>query len=294
MALGQAGRTRRAASRGLRSITSPAGLRGCGTEVAWIAAHAALYPLGFRAERRAADDDRHRVADLSPRRRGLLTHDLDAAGTPILLVHGMGDNRSVFTVLRRSLRRCGFGQVRTLNYSVFTSDVRTAADSLGRAVDAACAQTGYERVHVVAHSLGGVVARYYVQRLGGDDRVHTLVTLGSPHGGTRSARLLPLRLCRQLTPGSELLAELAAPAPGCRTRFVAVWSDLDQVIYPKRHARIDHPDLDARNVLLRGIGHTSLPADGRVARVVTRELVHLDQDGATVPAPEPQARTAPD
>ena len=285
--------TTRAASRGVRSVTSLAGLRGCGTEIAWLAAHALLYPLGFGTGRPPTDLDPHRIDHLTPRQRGLVLHDL--AATPILLVHGLGDNRSAFTLLRRSLRRRGFGRIRTVNYSVFTSDVRTAADALGRAVQDLCQQTGYERVHVVAHSLGGVIARYYVQRRGGDARVHTLVTLGAPHGGTRSAQLVPLPLCRQLRPGSTLLAELDGPAPGCRTRFVAVWSDLDQLIYPKRHGRLVHPDLDSHNVLVRGIGHTSLPADGRVARVVARALTHLDQDGSARRRPDRvDARPWPD
>jgi palmitoyl protein thioesterase len=277
------GETGRAASRGLRRLTSPVGLRGVGTELAWVAAHAALYPLGFRPERRDGDGQPRRIDDLSPQHRGLLAHDAAAAATPVLLVHGMVDNRSIFTLLRRWLRRCGFGQVRTVNYSVFTSDVRVAAAELGRAVEQVCAETGYERVHMVAHSLGGVVARYYVQRQGGDARVHTLVTLGAPHGGTVAAqvaaRVLPLRLCRQLRPGSDVIAELAEPAPGCLTRFLAVWSDLDQLIYPKSSARIEHPDLVADNVLVPGVGHMSLPAAAQVARTVSRALAHLDPDG---------------
>ena len=282
MAVGVGG-TGRAASRGLRRLTSPAGLRGVGTELAWVAAHAALYPLGFRPERRDGGAEPRQIDDLSPQHRGLRAHDAAAAATPVLLVHGMVDNRSIFTLMCRSLRRCGFGQVRTVNYSVFTSDVRVAAAGLGRTVEQVCADTGYERVHLVAHSLGGVVARYYVQRLAGDARVHTLVTLGAPHGGTLAAqvaaRVLPLRLCRQLRPGSDLIAELAEPAPGCRTRFLAVWSDLDQLIYPKTNARIEHPDLVADNVLVPGLGHMSLPAAAQVARTVSRALAHLDPDG---------------
>ena len=180
-AIERAGRAGAAAGRGLRSLASPAGLRGCGTELAWIAAHAALYPLGVLAEKTGQDTGAHRLDRLSPLHRGLLIADVEAAGTPILLVHGLADNRSVFTVLRRSLRRRGFGRVHTVNYSPLTRDVRAAARSLGRAVESLCEQTGYERVHVIAHSLGGVIARYYVQRLGGDARVHTLVTLGAPH-----------------------------------------------------------------------------------------------------------------
>jgi pimeloyl-ACP methyl ester carboxylesterase len=219
-----------------------------------------------------------------PASRGLLLGDVVAAGTPILLVHGLVDNRSVFTLLRRALRRRGFGQVLALNYSPFTSDVRSAAGRLAELVERTCEATGHERVHVVGHSLGGVVARYYVQRMGGDARVHTLCTLGSPHAGTTAAHLLPSALLRQLRPGSELLQELAAPAPGCRTRFVAFWSDLDQLIVPKRSARIDHPDLAARNVLLRAVGHMSLPIDGRVVHQIATLLAHLDEDGTTLSA----------
>jgi pimeloyl-ACP methyl ester carboxylesterase len=197
-------------------------------------------------------------------------------------VHGLVDNRSIFTLLRRALRRRGFGRVLTLNYSPFTQDVRSAAARLARLVETTCEETGYERVHVVGHSLGGVIARYYVQRMGGDARVHTLCTLGSPHAGTSAARLLPQRLVRQLRPDSPLMAELAEPVEQCRTRFVAFWSDLDQMIVPKRSARIDHPDLTVRNVLLRGVGHMSLPIDGRVVHEIATLLAHLDEDGATL------------
>jgi acetyl-CoA carboxylase carboxyl transferase subunit beta len=152
---------------------------------------------------------------------------------------------------------------------------------LERLVERTCAETGYERVHVVGHSLGGLVARYYVQRMGGDSRVHTLVTLGSPHSGTNAAYLLPQRLVRQLRPGSELMQELAAPAAGCRTRFVAYWSDLDQLIVPKRSATLVHADLQVRNVLLRGVGHMSLPICGRVVHEIGTLLAHLDEDGST-------------
>jgi pimeloyl-ACP methyl ester carboxylesterase len=270
---------------GSRVLLSPTGLKGAGTEAVWVAAHALLYPLGMLSERARPDRresaERFTLADLPASSRGLLLTDVVAAGTPILLVHGLADNRSIFTLLRRTLRRRGFGRVLTVNYSPFTQDVRTAADALGKLVEKTCAATGYERVHVVGHSLGGVVARYYVQRMGGDQRVHTLVTLGTPHAGTLTAHLWPSRVARQLRPGSALLQELASPAPGLRTRFVAFWSDLDQVIVPQRSARLAHPDLSARNVLLRGVGHMSLLVHGRVAHEIAMVLAHLDEDGST-------------
>src|SRR4051794_24752136 len=268
-----------------RALCSPAGVLGAALETAWVSTHLALYPFGLLARAEdAALGDRYSFAHLPPLQRSLVAGDVEAAGTPILLVHGMGDNRSVFTLLRRGLRRRGFGRVLTLNYSPLTADVRTAAALLAQEVEQLVAETGYERVHVVGHSLGGLIARYYVTRLGGDQRVHTLVTLGTPHSGTYSAYALPSRLCRQLRPGSGLMRELAEPVPGCRTRFVAYWSDLDQLVLPQDHARLEHPDLPAHNIEVRGRGHMSLPISRRVVHGISTALAHLDPDGSTVAA----------
>jgi len=282
--------------RGAASLLSPTGLRGAAVEVTWVAAHAALYPLGVVKERAVArGGERRDLAGLSPLQRGLVVGDVEASGTPILLVHGMVDNRSIFTVLRRGLRRRGFRRVLAINYSPLTSDVRLAATNLATRVEQICAETGFERIHLIGHSMGGLVARYYVQRLDGDARVHTLVTLGTPHGGTKAARLIPHRLARQLRPDSELVAELCEPAPDCATRFLAVWSDLDQMMVPKRAARIDHPDLDARNVLVRGVGHMSLPIHRRTVHEIGLMLAQLDPHGGTVtPGVTPIGSDRPD
>jgi triacylglycerol lipase len=265
-------------------MLSRAGIKGTAIEVAWIATHLAGYPFGVAQERIHPEEDRFSLGQLSPVRRGLLIGDVEAAGTPILLVHGLVDNRSIFALLRRHLRRRGFGRVWTMNYKIWTTDLRDAARQLAASVDAICEQTGYERIHVIGHSMGGLVARYYVQRLGGDAHVHTLVTLGTPHQGTRAARLFPRGVCQQLTPGSDVVKELTEPAIGCQTRFVSFWSDNDALISPKQAAILDHPDLSARNILVQGVGHMSLPIDRRIVREITSTLALLDSDGATVTA----------
>ncbi len=265
-----------------RAWLTPRGVRTAAREAAWVGAHLTMYPLGLIAGRRADRGLGYAVSALPPVQRGLVVGDVEAAGTPIVLLHGMVDNASIFALLRRNLVRRGFGRVVTLNYSPLTMDVRTAARRLAEAVEDIVATTGYHRIHLVGHSLGGLVARYYVQRLGGDARVHTLVTLGTPHTGTIPAYFLPVRLGRQLRPGSDLMTELAGPAPGCRTRFLAFWSDLDQMMIPKTAARLEHPDLSARNVRVRGVGHLSFAIDRRVVHEIGVELAQLDPQGRTV------------
>jgi pimeloyl-ACP methyl ester carboxylesterase len=207
--------------------------------------------------------------------RALFAADPLAARIPVLLVHGLIDNRSIFTVMRRGLRRRGFAQVCTWNYSPLLGDVAEGARDLGEHVERICAQTGHDRVHLVGHSLGGLISRHYVQRQGGGRRVESLVTLGTPHGGSVLAHLLPTPMVRQLRPGSAVLQELAEPAPDWSTPMTAVYSNLDQLVVPTRLGRCDHPDLRARNVLVRGVGHMSLPFHRGVVDEVAATLAGL-------------------
>ena len=256
---------------------------GLAIEAGWATTHLMMYPLGlFSASSPIAGGGRHDLRGLSPEQRGLLHHGVEAAETPILLVHGLIDNHAIFTVMDRALRRRGFQTLATYDYCLFTQNIPRAAQRLGEAIEQLSATTGYERIHVIGHSLGGLIARYFVQRLGGDRRVHSLVTLGTPHQGTQlawAASLLPL--VRQLTPGSPVIRELAEPALGCRTRFIAFFSDIDHLVVPGRYARIDHPDLNVQNIAAPGVGHLSMPNNRRIAFTIAQALCELAPAGAS-------------
>jgi pimeloyl-ACP methyl ester carboxylesterase len=239
-------------------------LKATALELAILAGHLLLYPSGITPERRgpvplpSADGPAQLPTEAKP---------------PVVLLHGFIDNRSVFLLLRRSLLQHGRQQIESLNYSPLTCDIRIAAELLGRHIEEICERTGSSQVDVVGHSLGGLIARYYVQRLGGDLRVRTLVTLGTPHSGTRVAPLANAHpIVRQMRPGSELLEELTRPAPGCRTHFVSFWSDLDHLMDPLETACIDHPDLLVENVRVSGIGHLALPVHPAVATGIRQAL----------------------
>ncbi|QRX93857.1 esterase/lipase family protein [Streptomyces noursei] len=246
-------------------LSTPLLLRTTLVELGVLTAHLLLYPTGIAQERPPTASP----AAGPPTR--LPTE--GRAHPPVLLLHGFVDNRSVFVLLRRSLYRHGWRHVEALNYSPLTCDLRRAAELLGRHVEEVCARTGHRRVDLVGHSLGGLIARYYVQRCGGDERVRTLITLGTPHAGTRVAPLMSAHpIVRQMRPDSAVIAELALPAPRCRTRFVAFWSEEDQVMVPARTARIDHPDLHVENVRVSGVGHLALPVNAAVAARIREAL----------------------
>ncbi|MEU9091126.1 alpha/beta fold hydrolase [Streptomyces sp. NPDC048428] len=280
---------------------STALLKATALELVVLAGHALLYPTGITGERRPTAGSTPQTATETAARTSTGTTTGTTAGTPgrtgpastptaapagtsalptgrsarppVVLLHGFIDNRSVFVLLRRSLARHGWHHLESLNYSPLTCDIRTAAELLGRHIEEICTRTGHREVDIVGHSLGGLIARYYVQRLGGDRRVRTLVTLGTPHGGTAVAPLAGAHpIVRQMRSGSAPIEELRLPAPGCRTRFVSFWSELDQVIVPVEAACIDHPDLDAVNVRVSGVGHLALPVHPAVAAGIRQAL----------------------
>lgn len=239
-------------------------------EVAVLVAHLCLYPTGIPQERPAVPQQRGAPEGTARR------HPPDPADPPprpVVLLHGFVDNRSVFVLLRRTLSQGGRRHVEALNYSPLTCDLRAAARRLDRHIEDLCARTGHREVDVVGHSLGGLVGRYYVQRLDGDRRVHTLVTLGTPHSGTGAVPLADIHpLVRQMRPGSAVLRELGEPAPGCRTRFVSFWSEFDHWMAPVETASLSHPDLITQNVRVVGIGHLALPVHPAVAARIRDEL----------------------
>ncbi|MEU6093940.1 alpha/beta fold hydrolase [Streptomyces sp. NPDC047079] len=238
-------------------------LKATALELAILAGHLLLYPSGIIQER-------HSHALPPPPDAATLPTE---AKPPVILLHGFIDNRSVFVLLRRNLAQHGRQHIESLNYSPLTCDIRTAAKLLGRHIEELCERTGQPQVDVVGHSLGGLIARYYVQRLGGDLHVRTLVTLGTPHSGTRVAPLANAHpIVRQMRPGSELIKELREPAPGCRTHFVSFWSDLDPLMDPLETACVDHPDLLAHNIRVSGIGHLALPVHPAVATGIRQAL----------------------
>ncbi|MFE9255102.1 esterase/lipase family protein [Streptomyces sp. NPDC006879] len=225
-------------------------LRATTLDLALLAGHIVMYPTG-----------------IGPRPKTLPAP--GAGHPPVLLLHGLIDNRTVFRPLARALSARGDRHVEAINYCPLTSDIRTAAGQLALHVEDLCLRTGHSEVDVVGHSLGGLIARYYVQCLGGDHRVRTAVTLGTPHRGTRVVPLMNAHpLVRQMRPTSEIIQRLAEAAPDCRTRFVSFWSNLDPVIEPVESASLDHPDLLAENVPVTGIGHLALPAHpATIARI---------------------------
>ena len=187
--------------------------------------------------------------------------------TPVILLHGLFQNRSCMLLLHWRLSAAGYDQVVSINTPPWL-DLDILVDRVARAVEQARRETGADRVHLVGHSMGGILARCYIQLHGGAERVAGCVTLGAPHAGSKLAPFAVSRLGRELLPGSPLLARLnATPLPE-GVRFTSIYSRHDNIVLPVTNARLDGAD----NIEFAGIGHTTLLFSPKVAQAVVAAL----------------------
>lgn len=199
------------------------------------------------------------------------------ARLPLLLVHGVLVNDGVWLALRRDLSRRGLGPVYTINYGPPLADIEHFAGQLKARIDAICAQTGASRVALIAHSMGGLVARAYVRRFG-SARVARLITIGTPHHGSMLAWTFGGCCLAQIRPGSHWLAALdQAERESARPPILSIWSRHDSMVAPQASAEL----AGARNVALLGIGHNALLNDRGVMGEVARAIASSQADEAS-------------
>jgi pimeloyl-ACP methyl ester carboxylesterase len=191
---------------------------------------------------------------------------------PVLLVHGLGADKSCFSTMADRLHREGY-TVSSAAYSCLDTDIHSCARTFERQAAWVLAQTGSSRLHVVAHSLGGVVLRWAWAHTAMSDQISVAVTLGSPHRGTPTARLAPSalpgygRIISQLRPG--LLGEVGHGVSS-DTRWVAVGARHDWVV-PPAFAKLPATD-NVRNAVVSTGGHMSLTSNPECLDIILEEL----------------------
>lgn len=190
------------------------------------------------------------------------------AADPILLVHGLGCNAGVWMGFSRHLEARGHGPVYTLSYGPPLASIGHFAEQLAVRIGEVRAATGAEKVTLVTHSMGGLVARAYLRRHGGG-AVRLLLTIGAPHRGSRHATLMFGTALAQMRPGSAFLESLnAAPPDQTGAPIISLWSWQDTMVTPQTSSLLPGAD----NIAVSGIAHNALLADREVWDRVTAEI----------------------
>ena len=173
--------------------------------------------------------------------------------TPILLLHGLFINQSCWFWFKRQLRQQGYKNVVTMNLTGWHNE-ETLTELLAKQVDELRHQLGVNKVHLVCHSMGGLIARNYIQLREGDDKVDRLICLGSPHQGSKLAIFSIAPLGKLLIPNSDFLQRLnSAPVPQT-VQLTNIYTNKDDMVLPNSNNHLHW----GKAVELDGMGHTAL------------------------------------
>jgi len=164
----------------------------------------------------------------------------------VVLVHGFFCNRGLWNPWMKRLQARGIPFVAVTLEPPFGS-IDRYIDSIEAAVARLEAATAMAPV-LVAHSMGGLAIRAWVARGGKAERFQRVVTIGTPHRGTRiarHARTLNGIEMRLESPWLEALARAEAGSPP-HDRFTCFWGHCDNIVFPTRGATL--PGADNRHI----------------------------------------------
>jgi triacylglycerol lipase len=190
-----------------------------------------------------------------PFRSGAILDDLptESARRGVLLVHGFVCNRGLWNPWMHRLRRAG-----TPYLAINLEPVLGSIDGYVQNIEAAVARlegTTRRAPIVVAHSMGGLAVRAWLRAHGAEQRVHSVITIGTPHAGTSMARFALSPNTRQMREGNPWLRSLAASeSRACRQLFTCYYGHCDNIVFPARNAML----ADATNRHVPGVAHVHL------------------------------------
>lgn len=154
----------------------------------------------------------------------------------VLLITGVTIPRAWFGPIVARLERDGFRPVVWEPPALLSGSLFEASAELADVVDQVRAESGQDTIDILAECTGGVIARHYVQSLGGDAYVRRLVTFVSPQAGLPAAKyaaaIAGWPALHDLTPGSAFLRAVADRPLPPSVAMTSIYTCTDEYIQP--------------------------------------------------------------
>ena len=208
---------------------------------------------------------------------------------PVVLVHGIIRTSSVFRTLAPYLIQQG--------WSVYLIDLTPNNATLPLEEMAAQVRDFINKtfppeqpIDLVGLSMGGLVTRYYVQRLGGMNRVQRFITISSPNQGTWLAYFWHSHACVQMRPGSVFLEDLNQDAQMLECiNFTSLWTPWDFIIIPARNSQMPV----GRDVKLSVFAHALMVVNPRSLAAIVAALSEPIKPGRLYPSQQVEKPNPP-
>lgn len=197
-----------------------------------------------------------------------------------VLIHGIWDTLGSLRSMDAALRDAGF---ETLVVELLPNDgsvsLQHLAGQVHRDIEAGFGTDA--PFSIVSFSMGGLVARSYLQQYGKPERVPAVVTIASPHRGTWLAWFSALPGVREMQPGSAFLRALEDDHLRFdRTKWTTIRTPFDLMILPSTSSALPW----ARNIVVPAAAHPLLTFDRRVIRHTLEALGVSTTSASSAPA----------
>lgn len=187
---------------------------------------------------------------------------------PVLLIHGLNDTIKIFRKMSAYLISLGW-QVYSLNLIPNNGD--KCLEDLALQVLNYINKTfpPEQTINLLGFSMGGIISRYYIQRLGGINRVKNFITISSPHYGTKIAYLSQRPGCMQMRPNHPFLQDLNTDVTMLKKlNFTSIWTPFDLMIVPANSSEMTV----SKNIALPVILHPWMVNNSRCLQIVAHTL----------------------
>ena len=187
---------------------------------------------------------------------------------PLLLVHGIWDTGKVFRKMTAFLNELGW---EVYDLDLTPNDGRKGLDDLAQQVVKKVESTfGEEQpFDLLGFSMGGIVSRYYVQRLGGINQVQRFITLSAPNHGTLTGYFNQGLGCVQMRPNSALRIDLNSDVQMLsQINFTSIWTPYDTMIFPASSSKMSVGD----NITVPVLVHAWMLKDEKSLSAIANSL----------------------
>ena len=155
---------------------------------------------------------------------------------PVLLIHGYMMRGWTLMYIKKRLKKDGWNQAYTWSYIPPFKNIPYYAGQLKNKVNDILDETSQTKIVLIGHSMGGLLARYYISHLDGKSCVEKLITIGTPHKGTQLWSFTFSPCGMDMRPGSTFLKKLRVIPATIKT--LSIYSSFDEIILPYKNSQI--------------------------------------------------------
>lgn len=188
---------------------------------------------------------------------------------PVIIVHGFNNNETKMKHIAKSLSDLGC--------TVFSVSLKPSSGKLG--IDDLAQQLknfisdkidSDQNIDLIGFSMGGLVCRYYLQRLNGLNKVDHFITISTPHNGTWIAFLLCNKGAKQMRFASDFIIDLNKDLDKLKSlKFTSIWTPFDLMILPTSSSHIDF----GKEIKIKCLLHPLMVSNKKCIKAIECELL---------------------